>query len=108
VDIVFARKLRKCMNSASARQREFGDLANVIGRRLDDLAAIQNLNEAHALPGRFEALSSERKGQFSLRLTGNMRMILEPANEPIPTKEDGGIDLSKVTAICVTEIGDYH
>jgi plasmid maintenance system killer protein len=108
VDIVFSKKLGKHMNTASSRQRQYGELAKVIGRRLDDLSALTNLEEAFGLPGRFEALSGDRAGQFSIRLSGNWRLILEPANEPLPTRDDGGINPAKVTAIRILEIVDYH
>jgi len=35
-------------------------------------------------------------------------MIFEVANNPIPRKADGGVDLAAVTAIRVVEIKDYH
>jgi proteic killer suppression protein len=108
VDITFEGRLGKRINSDKARQKEFGELARVIGRRLDDLAALTTLDEAHSIPGRFEALSGERAGQFSLRLSGNWRLILVPANDPVPLREDGGIDLTMVTAIRVVEVVDYH
>jgi len=108
VDIIFAKKLKKKLNTATAREGEFGSLAKSIGRRLDDLAALPDLSEAFALPGRFEQLSGDRSGQFSIRLTGNWRLILEPANDPVPLLDDGGIDLSQVTAIRIIEIVDYH
>lgn len=108
VDILFARKLRKHMNSASMRQKKFGDLAKVIGRRLDDLAALESLVEAYDIPGRLEPLLEDRAGQFSLRLSGNWRIIIEPANDPMPTRDDGSIDPGKVTAIRVVAVEDYH
>ncbi len=109
MDILFAsKKIEKQMNSASARQKAYGERAKVIGRRLDDLSALPNLSEASGLPGQFEALKEDRTGQFSLRLSANWRLIFEPANDPIPTLEDGGIDLTRVTAIRIVEIVDYH
>ena len=36
------------------------------------------------------------------------RMILEPADDPIPTREDGSIDLERVTSIRILEVKDYH
>lgn len=108
MDILFAKKLGKLMNSASARQKAFGSLARPIGRRLDDLAALETLAEAYALPGRFEALGADRAGQFSLRLDANWHLILEPADDPLPRTDDGGVDLTRVRAIRVLEIVDYH
>ncbi len=108
MEIIFAKKLGKHMNSAPARQKAFGVRGKVIGQRLDDLAALANLAEATGIPGHFEALTEDRAGQFSLRLSANWRLILEPANEPTPTREDGGTDLTEVTAIRILEVVDYH
>lgn len=108
MDIIFSKKLTKHFASKAALTKRYGDQARIIGRRLDDLAALSTLDEATALPGRFEALTGDRLGQYSLRLSANWRLIFEPANVPIPTLDDGGIDLTKVTAVCVTEIVDYH
>jgi proteic killer suppression protein len=36
------------------------------------------------------------------------RLIFEPYHDPIPIKEDGGIDLEQVTRIRVLSIEDYH
>jgi len=30
------------------------------------------------------------------------------ANDPVPRREDGGIDLERVTAIRILEVVDYH
>lgn len=36
------------------------------------------------------------------------RLILAPNDEPIPLKEDGGIDQDRVTAIVILDVVDYH
>jgi len=36
------------------------------------------------------------------------RLIFDPANDPIPKKDDGGLDWTKVTAITVLAVEDYH
>ncbi|MCC5874692.1 MAG: killer suppression protein [Candidatus Sumerlaeia bacterium] len=108
MEIIFDKKIARHINSSKARQKKFGALASPIGRRLDDLVALENLDEARGIPGRFEALTEDRHGKYSLRLSGNWRLVFEPANDPIPTLEDGGIDLEKVTAIRILEVVDYH
>ncbi len=109
MDIVFKdKKLRKTMNDAGRRRKAFGSLAAIIGRRLDDLLAAATLHEAFGLPGRLEALTGNRQGQYSMRLDRNHRLILEAGNEPLPRKEDGGTDLRKVTVIRILGVEDYH
>lgn len=36
------------------------------------------------------------------------RLIFEVANDPKPTKPDGGLDWTKTTAIRILGIEDYH
>ena len=64
----------------------------------------------HPLKGDSEALlrSADRAGQFAVDLEGAKRLVFEPANDPIPCNEDGSIDWSKVTHVCIVFIGDYH
>ena len=31
-----------------------------------------------------------------------------PNHEPVPRKDDGGIDLDKLTSIIIIEVVDYH
>jgi proteic killer suppression protein len=47
-------------------------------------------------------------GQFALDLDGGRRLVFEPAHDPIPRKDDGGIDWSAVSRISIVFIGDYH
>ena len=38
-----------------------------------------------------------------------IRLVFEPNHDPLPRREDGGIDLDQVTAITVIwEVIDYH
>lgn len=36
------------------------------------------------------------------------RLIFIPDHDPVPRKDDGGIDLAQVTKITILEITDYH
>jgi len=63
--------------------------------KLDRLQAAASIRDLAALPGnRFEALSGDRKGQFSIRINGQWRICFEwPDGVPGP---------------CNVEIVDYH
>jgi len=45
---------------------------------------------------------------FAVDISANHRLVFRVDHEPIPRKKDGGIDLTKVTAIVVLKIEDYH
>ncbi len=59
-------------------------------------------------PARCHSLKEKRKGQLSIDLKHPYRLLFIPADDPIPKKEDGGLDWSKVTEIEIIEITDTH
>jgi len=102
-------KLEKLLTSESKMRGEFGpEMSKKIQARLLDMDAAGCLAEMHNLPGRCHELKGNRAGQFAVDLKHPMRLIFRPDHEPIPVKEDGGIDWSNVTKITVVEIDDYH
>lgn len=104
-----SRKLEKQCNTQKLLVRAHGSLrAKRIGVRLDDLRAATTLKDMGALTGRCHELTSNRSGQLSLDLDHPYRLIFEPANDPIPRKDDGGLDWTKVTAVRIIGIEDTH
>lgn len=103
------RKLQKaCMDEKSLR-RAWGKAGLRVGRRLTELAAFELL--AHvptAPPFRRHQLKGDRDEQFAVDVSKNHRLVFEVANDPAPRRNDGGIDLQRVTAIRILEVADYH
>jgi toxin HigB-1 len=90
-------------------QKKYGkEIVKHMAQRISDLKAAKHLAEMINLPGKFEELTGNRKGQFSLRLDQQFRLILEPASGLIPRKPDGGVDLTKVTAVMIVEAVSDH
>jgi proteic killer suppression protein len=110
MDIVFkSKKLEKQFNNQKLLERKNGtDRAKRIRRRLDNLRAVNVLEDMRNLPGRCHELTGNRAGQLSLDLDHPYRLIFEPANEPIPIKLDGGMDWKKITAVNIIGIEDTH
>lgn len=110
LDILFCTsKLEKeCCDSKARRKRHGEERARRLGRRLDDLRAAATLAVMRTLPGRCHALSADLKGEFAVDLDGPYRLIFEPAHEPLPVDGSGSLDWSRVTAIRILRIGDYH
>ncbi|MFP4338494.1 MAG: type II toxin-antitoxin system RelE/ParE family toxin [Halothece sp.] len=110
MDIVFKnRKLEKeCNNQKLLEKNQGQKRAKRIRQRLDDLRDATVLAEMKYLPGRCHELSQDRAGQLALDLDHPYRLIFEPADEPIPTKPDGGLNWAKVTAVRIIGIEDYH
>lgn len=110
MDIVFqTHTLADECNDIKALTRHYGpDNAKRIRRRLDDLWAAANLAIMRLLPGRCHELSGDRAGQFALDVRHLYRLVFEPAHDPIPRRDDGGLDWSNVTAVRILRVEDYH
>jgi proteic killer suppression protein len=57
---------------------------------------------------RCHELKQDRKGQLAVDLVHPQRLVFLPDHDPVPAKDDGGLDWTKVTQILVIEITDYH
>lgn len=70
--------------------------------------AAPTLADLRGAPGRLHPLTGDRAGQYALDLRGATRLTFEPGNEPVPELPGGGIDESRVTAVVINEVVDYH
>lgn len=104
-----SEKERKLFNDDAALQKKWGqDMAGRIRHRLDDLRASPSLDSAKNLPGRLHELTADRAGQLSIDLKHPQRLLFEAADDPLPSKADGGLDWTQVRTIRVIEVGDTH
>jgi plasmid maintenance system killer protein len=110
LDIIFAddRLLRLCNDSSQLRKRFGSARAAKIRARLDAMKSIENLEEGRLLPGRCHELVGDRKGQLAIDVGGGLRLVFEPANDPIPRRPDGGLLWTDITVIRILEVVDYH
>lgn len=89
--------------------REWGQVRwKLLKRRLFQLETAPTLADLDEAPGHPHALSANRRGQFAIDLDGPFRLIFAPDHEPLPTRDDGGLDRAAVTAVQILEISDYH
>ena len=103
------KKLEKQLTDPIAMIKTFGQLTKKINQRIKDLSAAENLGILRNLPSaRCHELSGERNGELSVDVSVNYRLIFEPKHEPIPNKDDGGLNWNAVTSIQINEIEDYH
>jgi len=111
MDILFkTKKLTKMFNDQKLLiQTQGTKRAKLIRRRLDDLRAAKTLEEiSHLPPARCHELKGNRLGQLSVDLDHPYRLIFRPADNPLPTKPDGGLDWNRVTAIEILGVEDTH
>ncbi len=104
------RKPEKCVESPSVIKKNYGDRAKKLSQRLDDLSSVLNLEAMRSFSSaRCHELTGNRQGELAIDLTPNYRIIFLPDHDPLPRKEDGGVDWIKITGIVIVAIGeDYH
>lgn len=110
MDVTFkSKKLCEECNSQKKLQKRHGQVrAKRILQRLSDLKAAEVLEDLRNMPGRCHELRGDRAGQFSLDLDHPYRLIFRSANDPVPRKQDGGINWTEVTAIQILGVEDTH
>ena len=104
------QKLTKTFNSEKLLRKEYGsENARIIMRRMMVLRAAPTLeNVSHRTPERRHELKGTTKGKFTVDLKQPYRLIFKPNHRPLPKKDDGGIDIKRVTAITILGVEDYH
>jgi proteic killer suppression protein len=110
MDIIFiSKRLEKEFNSESKLRKKHGPRrTKKIKQRMTALKAADVLSDMDSFPGRCHQLVGDRKEQWSLDLDHPYRLIFSPANDPIPTLPDGGIDKTKITSVCIIGVVDTH
>ncbi|MCG6136190.1 MAG: killer suppression protein HigA [Nostoc sp. LLA-1] len=108
MEIAFAdSKLQTLCEQLDIAQRKLGaKCTKKLITRLADIAAVSCVTELVA--GRPHPLKGDRAGEFAVDLEGGKRLVFKPDHDPVPLTKHGSIDWSKVTAICIVLIGDYH
>lgn len=107
------KKLEKECNDERLLKRRYGILSKTIRRRLDDLDAASTMGTLKKLPQyqpkkACHELTADYKGCIALELSALCRLIIQPANNPVPRKDDGGLDWDKITSIRIIEVTNYH
>lgn len=84
-------------------------MADKLQQRLMELNAAESLADvSHLPPPRCHELTGNRSGQFSVDLEHPYRLLFIPADDPVPVRDDGGIDLTRVREIEIVGIEDTH
>ncbi len=100
------RKFQLACEDPKQCAKRFGKLAPAVQRRLVQLRGAATLAQ---LPlGRPHPLSGDRAGQFGITISANYRLVIEPAENPVPLLGDGELDLTRVTVIKALDVEDYH
>ena len=77
--------------------------------RITQLNNADNLEVISKLPVlRLHQHIGKGKGTWSIDIQENWRILFEINQDPIPTLEDGGIDLKAITIISIESVEDPH
>lgn len=111
MDVTFRkRKLGKVFNAETSLKRSYGEpMARAIMLRMGYLRTAPNLAKVPVTPPeRRHQLKGNLAGRFAVDLVHPYRLVFEPNHDPLPRKDDGGIDAERVTAVTIIEVIDYH
>ena len=101
----------KLFNSEKKLRKKYGDrMAKLIMQRMTDLKACANFDIALALPGRLHPLVGSGDGWFAMDLVQPNRLVISPANDPLPYRNDEKteLDFAAIDEIEVVGVDDYH
>ncbi len=102
-------RLKQLCETPRLRQRAFQSAtADKLATRLDELQAAASMAVARSLPGKWEELTGDRRGQLSCRIDKKLRLIVRPTRQPPPSKPDGGLDWTAIDSVTVIEVVNYH
>ncbi len=91
-----SRELERICTDVRRMQAALGaNVAKKLKLRIAELTYVEELADLLDGPGRWEELKAERAGQWSARLTGNWRLIVQP--------EEGD-----QVIVRIVEVTDYH
>lgn len=105
IEITFVdRNLQRRCNSEQLGGRSWGDRWPVLRRRLAALSAAEVLADLDGLPGRCCEIAQAGCDRFAFELWPGYRLVLEPADDPLPRTADGRPDQRSITRVTVVGI----
>lgn len=113
MDILFSsKKLAKTLNDEKEMVKTYGPQSSrKIQIALTQLRAAPNLGNfapPYSPPHRCHELTGNRQGQLSVDLAHPYRLLFLPADDPLPMREDGGLDWSAVISVEIKGVEDTH
>lgn len=107
-----SKKLQKMFSENDKLQKKYGNIrAKKIRLRMSELRAAHSLVDfwpPKSGPSRCHELTGDRSGQLSVDLDHPYRLVFSPDHDPVPERDDGGLDWSQITSIKIIEVEDTH
>jgi toxin HigB-1 len=110
VEISFKNnKLQQQLVTDQGLAKRFGKLAKKVRQRMTQLKSADNLKViSDNLVLRLHPYKGDRKGEWSIDIQENWRIIFLIDQEPIPTLADSGVNLKEITIIKIESVEDPH
>lgn len=111
IDFEDQRFKKDCNDVRRMQKRHGAERTRLLKRRLMQLRAAPTLATLHppySGPARCHELKGNRKGVLSVDLDHPYRLLFKPAHNPLPLREEGGLDWDRVTAIVILGVEDTH
>lgn len=103
------KKLEQSLTEDKNIIKNYGGLSKKIKQRIEQLKASDDLSIIAKIPVlRLHPYKGDRLGEWSIDIQENWRICFEIDQDPIPTLEDGGVNLNMVSAIKILSIVDPH
>ena len=109
--IEVSRKMLKLLQDGRALRAKFGQRrAENIEMRLQRMHDAETLADVAAVSSfQFHELTGDRRGQLSISVLNNYKMVFVCNESPIPRTSDGALDLKQIKAVRIVELCvDYH
>lgn len=101
--------LKNSLTIPKVLAKTYGQRAQKIKQRIEDFKAAKNLAVIGKIPGAgCHQLKGNRKEELAVWISGNWRICFIADHNPLPLKEDGGLNWDDVTTIKIIKVEDYH
>lgn len=100
--------LQRLLESQKMIQKTYGrDSERKIQQQMALLGSAESMQDVFSGPGKWHELTGNRKRQCSGNAGGGLRILIEPV-PPVPLREDGGVEWTKIDAVRIVGVEDYH
>lgn len=108
MDILFNDEGQKeVFNSERLLKKEYGQMARIISKRMDQLRAAKTVAEYMEYQiGNPHFLKGDYHKCIGIKITGNYRLIIEPLYDA--NTDFSNLNLNTLRVVTVLEVDDYH
>lgn len=106
-----SNRLKERLETFSECVKKYGkNNAKKVFQRLTQITSSENLEEFSKLErsARCHPLKGNREGQYAIDVIHPFRIIFEPVVDSGAFREDGSLNLEKVTRIKILDVKNYH